>query len=161
MKSNHLEQLINKRLRGRVLVRSSSSDTEERLLIDRRHLVAVISLLKSDADAQLDLLLDIVCMENAPQSTFEVKYTLRSSRLGYRLQLSLLLEDEDPFVNTLSPFYASAHWLERELWDFFGVYAEGHPNLTRLLLYPGFSGHPLKKSYPIDKDQALVPIYKG
>jgi NADH-quinone oxidoreductase subunit C len=58
---------------------------------------------------------------------------------------------------TLSGIWSGADWAEREVWDMFGIKFAGHPDMRRILLYEEFVGHPLRKDYPIDKAQPLVP----
>jgi NADH-quinone oxidoreductase subunit C len=67
-------------------------------------------------------------------------------------------EGEEVEVASLSALWASANWLEREAYDMLGVRFSGHPDLRRILLYPEFEGHPLRKDYPADKIQPLVPF---
>jgi NADH-quinone oxidoreductase subunit C len=64
-------------------------------------------------------------------------------------------DGEEP--GTLSRIWAGANWAEREVWDMFGIKFKDHPDLRRILLYEEFVGHPLRKDYPIDKAQPLVP----
>jgi len=66
------------------------------------------------------------------------------------------LPGEKPAVDSMTGLWESANWLEREVWDMFGIEFLGHPNLERILLYPEFQGHPLRKDYPIRKRQPLV-----
>jgi NADH-quinone oxidoreductase subunit C len=60
-------------------------------------------------------------------------------------------------VQSLTPIWAGANWLEREVWDLFGIRFSGHPNLKRVLLYEEFQGHPLRKDYPVNLWQPRVP----
>jgi NADH-quinone oxidoreductase subunit C len=64
-------------------------------------------------------------------------------------------DGEEP--GTLSRLWAGANWAEREVWDMFGIKFKDHPDMRRILLYEEFIGHPLRKDYPIDKAQPLVP----
>jgi NADH-quinone oxidoreductase subunit C len=157
--NSHLQMLIKKRLNGDFVLSRQENGPDEKFLIRKNDLVQVVYFLRQDPDAYLDLLLDIFCSDHG-ENQLEVFYLLRSSKLGYRLSISILLDEAEPSIPSLSSLYASAIWLEREMWDMFGIFAEGHPNLSRLIMYAGFAGHPMRRSYPITKEQALVPIYK-
>jgi len=87
---------------------------------------------------------------------FEVVYHLYSTTYHHRLRLKVPLTLADPVVDSLTDVWASANWLEREVWDMFGVQFTGHPNLKRLLMYEEFKGHPLRKDYPVYKRQPLI-----
>ena len=87
---------------------------------------------------------------------FEVTYHFYSSAHNRRLRLNVPLAASDPVVDSLTALWASANWYEREVWDMFGVRFTGHPNLTRILMYEGFEGYPLRKDYPVNKRQPLV-----
>ena len=112
--------------------------------------------LKTVYAQKYDQLLDLICADC--DSYFRLVYIFQSSQMERQFQLSLDLK-VDFNIPTLSGHYASANWLERECFDLFGIRFEGHPHLKRLLMYPEFAGHPLKKHYPIDKAQPLIPIY--
>ena len=66
------------------------------------------------------------------------------------------VEEADPEVDSLTPLWAGADWLEREVWDMFGIRFRGHPNLKRILMYQEFVGHPLRKDYPVNRRQPLI-----
>jgi NADH-quinone oxidoreductase subunit C len=87
---------------------------------------------------------------------FVVVYHLFSSVLKHRLRLEVPLQEADPEVDSLVPLWAGADWLEREVWDMFGIRFRGHPNLKRILMYAEFVGHPLRKDYPVNKRQPLI-----
>jgi NADH-quinone oxidoreductase subunit C len=93
------------------------------------------------------------------RARFVVVYHLFSLPLKHRLRVEVPLEDEeetDPEVDSLSSLWAGADWLEREVWDMFGIRFRGHPNLKRILMYDEFVGHPLRKDYPVNKRQPLI-----
>lgn len=76
--------------------------------------------------------------------------------LKHRLRLEVPVDEADPEIDSLTSLWASANWLEREVWDMFGVRFRGHPNLKRILMYEEFTGHPLRKDYPVNKRQPLI-----
>jgi NADH-quinone oxidoreductase subunit C len=87
---------------------------------------------------------------------FAVVYHFFSLPLKHRLRLVVPVEERDAEVDSLSSLWASADWLEREVWDMFGIRFRGHENLKRILLYEEFVGHPLRKDYPVNKRQPLI-----
>jgi NADH-quinone oxidoreductase subunit C len=87
---------------------------------------------------------------------FAVVYHFFSMTLKHRLRVEVLLQDDEPEVDSVTPLWAVADWLEREVWDMFGIRFRGHPNLKRILLYEEFVGHPLRKDYPVDRRQPLI-----
>src|SRR6185436_2649309 len=66
-------------------------------------------------------------------------------------------DGDDAEIDTLTDLWASANWMERECYDLVGITFRGHPDLRRILLYPEFEGHPLRKDYPANRIQPLVP----
>jgi NADH-quinone oxidoreductase subunit C len=73
-----------------------------------------------------------------------------------RLRVKVQLEESHARIPTLMELYPIADWLEREVWDLFGIKFEGHSNLKRIMLYEEFEGHPLRKDYPKTKRQPLM-----
>lgn len=90
------------------------------------------------------------------EARFAVVYHFYSLEHKHRLRLVVPVEESEPEVDSLTPLWRGANWLEREVWDMFGIRFRGHPNLTRILMYEEFEGHPLRKDYPVDKRQPLV-----
>jgi NADH-quinone oxidoreductase subunit C len=87
---------------------------------------------------------------------FAVVYHFFSLPLKHRLRMEVLLQEDDPEVDSVTPLWAGADWLEREVWDMFGIRFRGHPNLKRILMYDEFVGHPLRKDYPVNRRQPLI-----
>ncbi len=79
----------------------------------------------------------------------EVAYHLRSTRRGHTVRLVVALDDDDPRLPTVTDIYWTADYHEREVFDFFGVRFEGHPNLVRILMPEDWVGHPHRKDYPL------------
>ncbi|MBL4819230.1 MAG: NADH-quinone oxidoreductase subunit C [Deltaproteobacteria bacterium] len=125
-------------------------------LQDPFELPGFLALCRVDPDMRLDQLMDIYCVDLG--DSLRLHYILRSYKLNAELKLTALLPESNHMLS-LSHLYQNANWLERECYDLFGVFFEGHPYLKRLILYPEFAGHPLRKAYPINKSQPLVPIY--
>jgi NADH:ubiquinone oxidoreductase subunit C len=90
------------------------------------------------------------------QARFVVVYHFFSLSLKHRLRLEVLVEEADAEVDSLTSLWAGADWLEREVWDMFGIRFRGHPNLKRILMYEEFVGHPLRKDYAVNKRQPLI-----
>ncbi len=105
------------------------------------------------------LLLDATCVDLvAGEGHFEMVYHLYSLSRKERLRIKVSLPADDPSVDSLTGLWKNANWLEREIYDMFGVDFKGHPDLRRILMYEGFDGHPLRKSYPWRKRQPRLPM---
>lgn len=84
---------------------------------------------------------------------FHVVYLLRSYAQHLSLMIRVPVSGINPKVPTVSGVYANANWRERELWDMFGIKAEGHPDLRRILMPADWEGHPLRKDYPLGYEE--------
>jgi len=105
------------------------------------------------------VLLDLTCVDfAAAEGRFELVYHLFSLARNVRLRLKASVPAADPAIGTLVGLWKNAEWLEREVFDMFGVRFEGHPYLRRILTYEGFEGHPLRKSYPWRLEQPRIPM---
>ena len=105
------------------------------------------------------VLLDLTCVDfAAAEGRFELVYHLYSLSRNVRLRLKASLPAAAPVVETLVGLWKNAEWLEREVYDMFGVDFRGHPYLRRLLTYEGFEGHALRKSYPWRLAQPRIPL---
>ncbi len=87
---------------------------------------------------------------------FAVVYHFFSTKHKHRLRLVVPIEEDDAELDSLTTLWAGADWLEREVWDMFGIRFRGHPELKRILMYDEFEGHPLRKDYPVNKRQPLI-----
>ena len=87
---------------------------------------------------------------------FVVVYHFYSLQHKHRLRLVVPVEEVDAELDSLTSLWAGADWLEREVWDMFGIRFQGHPDLKRILMYEEFEGHPLRKDYPVNKRQPLI-----
>ena len=94
--------------------------------------------------------------EPPAKARFTVVYHFYSMSHKHRLRLVVPLEEKNAEVDSLTSLWAGANWLEREVWDMFGIRFRGHPDLKRILMYEEFEGHPLRKDYPVNKRQPLI-----
>jgi NADH-quinone oxidoreductase subunit C len=120
----------------------------------------VCEWLKTDPAMSFDNLVDL-CGVDYPDRLprFEVVLHLYSIEKRHRLRLKARVGDaegEGAEVDSVIGLWAGADWFEREAWDMFGVKFRGHPDLRRILMYPEFEGHPLRKDYPAQRTQPLV-----
>jgi len=120
------------------------------------YLLDVMRFLRDDPALAFDMLSDVCAVDYLPRvPRFEVVYHLYSVAKNHRLRVKVLVE-EDTSVPSVVELWASANWMEREVWDLYGIRFEGHPDLRRILLYDEFEGHPLRKDYPKERRQPLV-----
>src|SRR5271157_290118 len=127
------------------------------MTVDKTSLVAVCEFLKSDEGGAYTFLTDETAVDYPKrEKRFEIIYQLYSFKLNHRLRLKVLAGAGEK-VPSVVGVWVTANWLEREVYDMFGVEYEGHPDLKRILLPDGWVGHPLRKDYDILKqDDAWV-----
>jgi NADH-quinone oxidoreductase subunit C len=105
-----------------------------------------------------DLFLDVTAVDWLGQTPrFEVVHHFYSTAHKVRVRLKTRVHEADPTVNSLTPLFGSAAFMERECHDMYGIVFRGNDDLRPILLYEGFVGHPLRKDYPKQREQPLVP----
>jgi NADH-quinone oxidoreductase subunit C len=130
------------------------------LVLPRDALATTVAALKDEHG--FDMLLDVTAVDwPADALRFEVVWHLFSTRDLVRIRLKTRVAAQDPVVPSLCPLYGSADFLERECHDMYGIVFEGNPDLRPILLYEGFEGHPLRKDYPKQREQPIVPYRDG
>ena len=130
-------------------------------VIRREALPAVAEFLRR-GPLRLEMLLDLTCVHYPDRAeAFEMVYHFFSPDTNARVRIKAGLPADHPEIASLTGMWKNASWLEREVYDMFGVRFAGHPDLRRLLLYDGFEGHPLRKDYPLRKRQPLIPLRKA
>src|SRR3982751_1753496 len=113
------------------------------------------------AEMTFDLLLDVTAVDWPDRpARFDVVYHFYSTAHCARVRLKTRVTEASPIVDSLISLYGSAHFMERECHDMYGILFRGNPDLRPLLLYEGFVGHPLRKDYPKEREQPLVPYRK-
>ncbi len=155
MEEEKILALLGRRFPGRVR-EAPVSPGDEVAEIDGPDLLEVATFLKS-APQDFSVLLDLTCVDYAPrQPRFEMVYHFFSLSRVRRLRIKARLDEAEPRIASLAPLWKNANWLEREVFDLFGVEFEGHPDLRRLFMYDGFEGHPLCKDYPLRRRQPRI-----
>jgi len=126
------------------------------LVIEPAGLLGTVQRLKSEF--QFDLFLDVTAVDWLGKSPrFELVYHFYSTAHRVRVRLKTRVPEDDPTVDSLVSFYGSARFMERECHDMYGIVFRGNDDLRAILLYEGFVGHPLRKDYPKDQEQPIVP----
>lgn len=123
--------------------------------VEPRDLLDVSQFLRDDPRCKFEQLSDLTCVDylNYPEppsdERFGVIYGLLSLSHGHRLWLKVFVSDPEPTVPTVTPIWKGAEWMEREVFDMFGVRFTGHPDLRRILCPDWFQDHALRKDYPL------------
>jgi len=119
------------------------------IYVPRDRLVDTCRALRDAPSLRFAALVEVTAADYVPRSPrFEVVYHLLSIANRLRLRLKVRAGEADP-VPTVQGVWPSAGWLEREVWDMFGVVFDGHPDLRRLLMPEDWEGHPQRKDYPV------------
>ena len=118
----------------------------------RDTIIDLIQYLHNDEELQIRFLTTLCGIHYPDQKDKElcVMYQLHSLRHNYRLRIKVFFPSADPVMPTLTGIYATANWMERETFDFYGVIFTGHPNLTRILNIEEMEYHPMLKQYPLE-----------
>lgn len=145
-------------LAGPRIVATSDFRGDDEARVSPKDWLDVARLLRDELG--FDHFLDLTAVdypEREPErARFDVVLRIRSSSTRARIALRTEVEDGKSLASVTS-IWSGAGWAEREVFDMFGVPFDGHPDLRRILMYDEFVGHPLRKDYPIDRAQPLVP----
>lgn len=107
-----------------------------------------------------NLLVDITAVDwmDSREVRFELVYQLLSLSTHSRLTVKVPVSEDSPEVESVVQLWSGANFLEREVWDMFGIRFSGHPDLRRILMYDEFVGHPLRKDYPVQGKQPRIAL---
>ncbi len=143
-----LEKLINSELTSKV--KKTSIENRE-LLIETydKDLVEVVQFLKSNEKFKFRQLIDIAGVDYpSEEKRFQLVYLFLSHEHNNRIKLSIKFEINQ-IINSITKIFPSANWMEREVFDMYGIKFKNHPDLRRILTDYGFKGHPLRKDFPL------------
>ena len=148
MALTNLEKKINSELTTKI---NSSRINHEQLeiQIDKESLLDVVIFLKKNNSTKFRQLIDITAVDYiGSENRFKMIYLLLSHEYNLRINLTFNINEKE-VVNSLTKIFPSANWMEREVFDMYGIKFNYHPDLRRILTDYGFSGHPLRKDFPI------------
>ncbi len=155
MEETKILDLLRQKFPGEVKDISTSLG-DEVVIIDKKALVSLVTYLK-DKPWEYNMLLDLSCVDYLGEDPrFEMVYHLFSLPRNKRLRIKARLAEDDLRISSLTGLWKNANWLEREVFDMFGVNFEGHPDLRRIFMYDCFEGYPLRKDYPLRKRQPCI-----
>jgi NADH-quinone oxidoreductase subunit C len=127
-----------------------SVDLQTTIYVSREDVPAVARALRDRPELAFNLLAEITAVDFWPREPrFELVYILVSIPNRLRLRMKVRLSGADPHASTMIGVWPAANWLEREVWDLFGISFEGHPDPRRLLMPEDWEGYPLRKDYPV------------
>ena len=148
IKLKKIEKLINSELSSKI---HSSSINNAELLIEtsENDLIDVVQFLKLNENCKFKQLIDIAGVDYPDNNKrFELIYLFLSHENNIRIKLLIKFEINQ-FINSITKIFPSANWMEREVFDMYGVKFKNHPDLRRILTDYGFKGHPLRKDFPL------------
>ncbi len=133
-------------------LKSAAFDRGELTLEIARPLIRdACAWLRDDAELRYNFLADVTCVDWYPnEPRFHVVYHLLSMSRKARVRLEVLLNSDDPSVDSVTTIWPAANFFEREVYDLFGVRFHGHPYLRRILMPENWEGYPLRKDYPVE-----------
>jgi len=148
------------------VVETHSQFGDDTAVIDPGSWRKVALFLRDDPRCLMNMFIDLTAVDYMGIQTprFEVVCHLRSLQHGHRIRIKARVGNDEGTgteIDTLVPVWRGANWFEREAFDLLGIVFRGHPDLRRILMYPEFVGHPLRKDYPVDKIQPLIPFREG
>ncbi len=143
--ATELAERLRERFPDTLVVRGEALVT-----LDRTELLDTLASLKDDPGLSFGFLSDLTATDwpgRLPR--YWLAYHLLSLEHGHRLRLKVGLAEDDATVPTVTSIHPTANWLEREVFDFFGVVFQGHPDLRRIIMPDDWDGHPLRKDYAL------------
>jgi len=153
-------EALQARFGAEVILSTHAHRGDETAVVASDKIREVCAFLKETPELDFTMLSDVTCVDwLGEEERFEVVYHLYSMRHRHRVRLKARVKEEAASLPSVVPVWRAANWFEREVYDMYGVRFEDHPDLRRLLLYPEFEGHPLRKDYPLNGEQPLVSLH--
>lgn len=150
MEATGILAILQEALPGVQVEIAPSIDSQHTLYVGSEQLLPALQVLRDHQDLRFSFLAELTAADFWPREPrYELIYILVSIEHRLRLRLKVRLPGEDPHVPTASGVWPAANWLEREVWDLFGIAFDGHPDPRRLLMPEDWEGFPLRKDYPV------------
>lgn len=154
---------ITERLQGELgdkILAVTDNFGQQAITVAPEHLIEALTFLRDQPDIDMNMLMDIGGVDyldfgDDREWRFEVAYQLYSIDKNHRYRVKVAVTDDSVEVPTINELWRVANWMEREVYDMFGIRIAGHKNLRRILCHDDFQGHALRKDYPINKRQKL------
>lgn len=150
-------QIVAERIQSKFsasIVHSEESYGMLSMTVKRENIFEIVKFLRDDADLQFNFMTDLCGVhypDNPAQTEFGVVYHLHSWTNNFRLRLKIFFPRADVRVPSMVSLFATANWMERETFDFFGFFFVGHPDLRRILNVDEMDFFPLRKEYPLEE----------
>ncbi len=143
-----LEKKINSELATKIK-KTEIKHNQIYIEINKKDLIEVLLFLKTDKDTKFRQLIDVTAVDYPEEKErFKVVYMLLSHEFNQRIIISYYIS-ENEVIPSLTSIFPSANWMEREVFDMYGINFKDHPDLRRILTDYGFEGHPLRKDFPL------------
>ena len=150
-----LEKKINSELTSKIKF-SETKHSQLYLSIESNDLIDVLLFLKNDPSTKFKQLIDITAVDYPQESKrFKLVYMLLSHEFNNRIILNYLINEHE-VIPSITELFPSANWMEREVFDMYGIKFKDHPDLRRILTDYGFEGHPLRKDFPLTGHKKFV-----
>jgi NADH-quinone oxidoreductase subunit C len=156
-----LDRLAEQFVAGEI-TETGSQHGNEWARVNPAHWRGVAQFLRDDPVTALNMFIDLTCVDRLGRTPrFDVVLHLYSVDKKHRVRLLAGLPEDDPSVDSVVGLWPGANWFEREAFDLYGVRFLDHPDLRRILMYPEFVGHPLRKDFPKEGRQPLLRRFPG
>jgi len=150
MNGSALLALLQQTVPGATIESAPSVDVHTTIYVSRDHVLAVARALRDTPELRFAFLAELTALDVWPhEPRFEVVYVFVSIEHRLRLRMKVRLHGADAHVTTISSLWPAANWLEREVWDLFGIVFDDHPDPRRLLMPEDWEGFPLRKDSPV------------
>lgn len=161
-----MSQFLLERLKeqfGDAVLETHSDHGDDTAVVTSSKIEAVARFLRDDPSTSMEMLSDLTGVDylGVREPRFEVAYHFYSLSKNHRVRIRAPLDESNPTLPSVTGLWNSALWMEREAFDLYGIVFEGHPDLRRVLLYPEFEGHPLRKDYEMEDRQPRIPPRPG